>query len=175
MVNLALNNGQVVTTSLANLQAMALPSILPASNSTSTTTIYTRFPGKINILQCLFFSTHHKRISTTQPDEPANTDAHDGQHRAAAALAKSPADIEQFPSGKPAEFAQPHEPARPSSSDPIAIDHAGDTTDTVHAVPVEIAAHDQPPHTAAPLPGIQVAPAVAVQVYHFVPEFVQCK
>lgn len=35
MVNLALNNGQVVTTSLANLQAMAQPNLLSAPSNTS--------------------------------------------------------------------------------------------------------------------------------------------
>lgn len=38
MVNLALNNGQVITTSLANLQAMAQPNLLSASNPTIPTT-----------------------------------------------------------------------------------------------------------------------------------------
>ncbi|KRT86927.1 hypothetical protein AMK59_1839, partial [Oryctes borbonicus] len=37
MVNLALSNGQVVTTTLANLQAMAQPNILPAANPTIPT------------------------------------------------------------------------------------------------------------------------------------------
>ncbi|GJQ86887.1 pdm3 [Trypoxylus dichotomus] len=38
MVNLALSNGQVITTTLANLQAMAQPNILPAANPTIPTT-----------------------------------------------------------------------------------------------------------------------------------------
>lgn len=55
MVNLALNNGQVVTTSLANLQAMAQPNLLSTPNNTSKLTIKSDYDQIYSNTNIVFF------------------------------------------------------------------------------------------------------------------------